>query len=452
MKTMEECRADVIVVGAGVAGLAATGEMCRGGLNVLILEGRDRVGGRIFTLHPRGAGTPVELGAEFIHGKPPDLWKVLRRAGIKPQLLSGEPWCRDEQGLHPRDNMFSGVEKIFEAMQKVTGDCSFADFLRTLGDKFPEKAMQRATSFVEGFNAARRDRISVQSLIQSNQADEKIHGDLQFRINEGYDRVVNEILRGIPQPSSRVLLKTVVKRIEWKPGRVTVLADSEAGKGKFLAPMALVTLPLGVLQAPPGAAGAVEFSPPLHEKRRALDRLEMGPATRVTLRFAKRFWAERSGIQSRQRLSDMGFLFASDADFPTWWTTLPRRAAVVTGWAAGPHADALAGRGQSEIIDRAVRALAGILAMPPASLKKLLVSAHTHDWQNDRFSRGAYSYALVGGAEAPRQLAAPIADTLFFAGEATDFSGHNGTVHGALASGERAAQQVLALKVRRLAS
>ena len=90
--------------------------------------------------------------------------------------------------------------------------------------------------------------------------------------------------------------------------------------------------------------------------------------------------------------------------------------------------------------------------MKQSDLKKLVVAAHTHDWQADPFSCGAYSYAVAGGAEAPRDLAAPIADTLFFAGEATDFTGHHGTVHGALASGVRAAQEVLKRDVRRLAS
>jgi monoamine oxidase len=90
--------------------------------------------------------------------------------------------------------------------------------------------------------------------------------------------------------------------------------------------------------------------------------------------------------------------------------------------------------------------------LKPAALRKLLVSAHTHDWQGDPFSRGAYSYALVGGTEAPRELARPIGDSLFFAGEATDFHGHNGTVHGALASGFRAAKEVLRVREQRLAS
>jgi monoamine oxidase len=403
---MKESRADVVVIGAGVAGLAAANELSRHGLRVLVLEARDRVGGRIWTLHPPDLNVPIELGAEFIHGKPPNLWKLLRRNGIKPQALSGRPWCRDERGLHPCDQMFAEVEKVFEAMEERGPDRSFAEFLRAWGSKFSEKAKQRATSYVEGFHAADRNRISVRSLIKSNEADEAIDGDSQFRLTQGYDRVVQVLLRGIPQHRSRVLLNTVVKRVEWQRGNVSVLAESPGAEMRtFLAPIAIVTLPLGVLKAAPGRAETVQFSPPLREKRESLGRLEMGPAIRVSLHFEERFWSKpQRGMKPSQNPADMGFLFATNTAFPAWWTLLPRKAPVLTGWAAGPRANALAGCSRAEITARAVHALAKIFSVKAQDLKKLQPAAYTHDWQADRFAQGAIQLRGSGRSRGSARL------------------------------------------------
>ena len=142
-------------------------------------------------------------------------------------------------------------------------------------------------------------------------------------------------------------------------------------------------------------------------------------------------------------MADLSFLFTDDSEFPTWWTSNPLPYPILTGWAAGPHAAAQTGRSQDAIIQSAVRALARILEQDESKLRQQLIGAYTHDWQQDAFSRGAYSYASVGGIDAARALAEPIAETLYFAGEATNYDGYNGTVHGAIATGYRAAREML---------
>ncbi len=138
---------------------------------------------------------------------------------------------------------------------------------------------------------------------------------------------------------------------------------------------------------------------------------------------------------------NMGFLFSRDPDVPTWWAKLDSR--MLTGWAGGPNGLRLSAYSDAEFTDRAVAALARILGIERRKIEEQLESAHTHDWVADPYCRGGYSYLAVGGEDAPRRLAAPLADTLFFAGEATEFTGHHGTVNGALASGTRAANEVL---------
>jgi monoamine oxidase len=207
----------------------------------------------------------------------------------------------------------------------------------------------------------------------------------------------------------------------------------------------LVTLPLALLKAPIGEVGVVEFTPPLpQEKVESLDKLEMGKVIRVVLRFRHRFWDEirPSGDQSKT-LSDMSFLFSQDEWFPTWWTTMPEKFPIITGWAPFRSAERLSGQSHAFVTQRSLQTLGRLLGVDWKKLETWLEAAYFHDWQSDPFSRGAYSYGKVGADGAQQGLAAPVENTLFFAGEATDTSGHNGTVHGAIASANRAAREIL---------
>jgi monoamine oxidase len=187
------------------------------------------------------------------------------------------------------------------------------------------------------------------------------------------------------------------------------------------------------------------FDPALPQaKLDALTKLEMGKVIRVTMRFKKRFWdtIPAPGKDGRT-LSDMGFLFSDDEWLPTWWTTMPRKQPIITGWAPFRCAEQLSGKSQSFVVDRCLLTLSRLLSVSEEQITSLFGAAYFHDWQNDPFSRGAYSYGAVGSDGAQETLASPIENTLFFAGEATDTSGHNGTVQGAIASGRRAAKEII---------
>jgi len=203
---------------------------------------------------------------------------------------------------------------------------------------------------------------------------------------------------------------------------------------------AIITLPLGVLQLPPNAPGAVRFSPHLTDKELALQGLASGPVLKITLRFACPFWEELDDGRYR----DAAFFHSPQADFPTFWTQMPLRAPLLVAWAGGPRALRAANNAEpGEVVGRAVAALQTMFGKR-CHIERELEAAYYHDWQQDPFARGAYSYVTVGGGNARRQLAAPIADTLFFAGEATDTQGETATVAGALQSGARAARETLA--------
>jgi monoamine oxidase len=195
---------------------------------------------------------------------------------------------------------------------------------------------------------------------------------------------------------------------------------------------AIITLPLGVLHA-----GTVDFEPVPQDIFFNIAKMAMGPVLRVSLLFDAKFWPK-----------DVSFLFAPEESLSTWWTPMPNPAPLITGWAGGPRALTLAQRIEASadpgaLLDESLGALSRVFGIPAPHLQAKLVSFHTHDWQADPYSRGAYSYAPAGAVDASQLIAEPALSTLYFAGEHTDTGGHWGTVHGALGSGLRAAAQIL---------
>jgi monoamine oxidase len=223
---------------------------------------------------------------------------------------------------------------------------------------------------------------------------------------------------------------------------VQIEADTARDHRRFAARCAIVTLPLGVLQA---GLEAVGFEPCLPAaKQAALDKLVMGKVVRVTLCFRKRFWENLIPPGATRSLAGLSFLFSRDPFFPTWWSTMPEPLPILTGWGAAHCAERLERlNGEPEVIEQCAKSLARLLGLPPGNVREQLRKAYFHDWTHDRFSLGAYSYVKAGGEGSQQVLAAPVEQTLFFAGEASDTTGHNGTVHGAIATGKRAANEVL---------
>ncbi|HEV2729927.1 MAG TPA: NAD(P)/FAD-dependent oxidoreductase, partial [Terriglobales bacterium] len=241
-------------------------------------------------------------------------------------------------------------------------------------------------------------------------------------------------------------LNTVATAIGWRHGSVEVSFRNHSGVITMTAPRLLITLPLSILQAIPEEPFAVRFVPDLpRQKQAALDKLAMGKVIRVTLRFRERFWEHLRPPHSTESksLANMSFLLSQEEWFPTWWTTTPEKLPIITGWAPFRCAERLSGHSTEFVIDKSLRSLSCLLKVSTSELERLFAQAYWHDWESDPFSRGAYSYVKAGGDGAQQALAAPVESTLFFAGEATDISGHNGTVHGAIASGYRAAKQIL---------
>jgi monoamine oxidase len=415
---------DVVIIGAGVAGLTAARDLTTAGARVLVLEARDRLGGRVMTHH--AAEGPVELGAEFVHGAFPEILAVAQEAGLRLREV-GRGGPPRTAGRRDAADFFSAMDKLLALASLGDADESFQQLVDRV-DVDP-KIKVNGLRLVEGYHAADPARISVQSLIRNTAADERPGAERQFRFAEGYDGLVTAIFQRVDPRLCEVRYNVVATAVEWRPKKVLIRTAAGA---EFTAPQAIVTVPLGVLKA-----GTIHFTPALHGKEQALRTLEMGAVVRVSLCLGSEVWA------TQERLAGDGFLFSGDPPFPVWWVSNPPPFPVVTGWAAGPNARALAGLSEAQRVRAAVDALTVVLGMDPVRLQQGLRGGFSHDWQTDPFSRGAYSYAAVGGSDAGEELGAPFDATLFFAGEATESDGQNATVHGAIASAQRVAKEVL---------
>jgi monoamine oxidase len=241
-------------------------------------------------------------------------------------------------------------------------------------------------------------------------------------------------------------LETIVEEISWSRGKVEIHARKRKAERRLSGLSALITLPLGVLKAVPPADGAVRFAPALTEKNESIQHLQMGNAVRITLRFHERFWEklELPNEDARISLWNLGFLHSRSERIPTWWTQLPVRAPILVGWAGGGAADAVSMLAPADLVEAALVSLSNILNFERGRLDSLFERAFVHNWSTDPFSRGAYSYVPVNGLDAMQRLASPVEDTLFFAGEATNWEGLWGTIHGAIATGRRAAREIIA--------
>jgi monoamine oxidase len=440
--------ADILIIGAGAAGLAAARELSSAGFEVTILEARDRIGGRIHTYRTDRSSLPIEVGAEFIHGRPPETLEIMNRTHLPLAEVPSRHWYLRDGMLTRSDEFWAKLEDLMEKMKEIKAqDQSFDEFLETYCQTHPlGEARTIARLYVEGFHAARPERVSVLGLNKANDAADSIDGDKQFRSLNGYDLIVQALYDEAVSHGAGVRLNTVVEEVRWQRNQIAVTSSSGNNTWDFKASRALVTLPLGVLQAGANEVGTVRFVPSLRKKDEAARKLAMGEVVRIVLRFRERFW-ENLKLPTKegpeQDLTELAFIHASNAVIPTWWTQLPVRVPLLVGWAGGPRAEKLTFETRESLLNKAIESLSTIFRIPYKEIGGLLEEFYAHDWHGDPFSRGAYSYVLVGGLEAQMELARSIDETLFFAGEALNTQGHIGTVHGAIASGIEAAHEII---------
>ncbi len=420
---------DVLIIGGGISGLTAARELAAQNIGVTLLEARPRLGGRIFTIASPSETAPIELGAEFIHGEKNEVWDLLKKSGLRAVPISDDHWRFEGGRLVKERSFWNRIEEVTDKIDPKK-DEPFSKFIDRQ-HSLSATTKKLVTDFVEGFNAADAERISTKALVAGS--DSKA-----FRIVGGYQALVGWMASDLTRQNVTIHTETTVKQVTWDHGEVVVHARTPEGVRTFQAATAIVTVPPSVLRA--SGAGAIQFQPGLPEsKRRVIEQAAIGNVIRIILKFRKRFWEED------------GFIHAPKAFLPVWWT-LPQTNALV-GWVGGPAATRMAGISQEALLNHMLTDVSEFFGLSRAEVESNCEASFYHDWINDPYAGGAYSYAAAGSLSLPHQLAEPVDDTLFFAGEATAALGKEGTVQGAIASGLHSAKQVaLALETKSVAS
>jgi len=420
---------EVAIVGAGVAGLAAARSITRFGIHCCVLEAAPVVGGRLRTLRRPGWQMPIELGAEFVHGRP---GPTLALDGGAVRLVAvPEHRVSIDARVQPLLDAWPRFARALAGARDAPSAESVAQYLARTSLAQGDHGLVRM--LVEGYHAAPTADVSARVVARDAG---KVAADFrQYRTADGYDRVLASLEHGISAEHCLIELGARVRLVRWGPGRVTLEGDGHAGPFRVRCQRALVTASVGVLQTH-HAAGGIAFDPLPVEFRSNLARLAMGHVFRVVLRFEQASWPlTPDGVEP-------SFVHVPSARFSTLWREARAGQVQLTAWAGGPPAQELSGLDEAALLDEALASVARATSTTIGSCRAQLIEAHYHDFNRDPLTRGAYSYVRPNGEHAADDLAQPWQDTLFFAGEALDRQ-YPGTVAGALGSGEHAARRLL---------
>lgn len=421
-------RGKVLVLGAGMSGLGAARELIAAGFEVVVLEARDRVGGRVWT-HDL-AGVPVDCGAGWIEGATGNpLTELTRSLGVTTQVDEDTWWFHDEDGSRVSG---SRLEKIESMLEEVDGareelveegeeDLSFADAVAQVVDDRDDELDPQQKRFVDLYIASRESDYAGPaeqlSALEGEIGDGFPGDDLVFP--KGYGTLPAALAAGLD-----IRLGQQVVRIQHSKTTGVVV---ETTRETFRADLALITVPLGVLRK-----GTISFIPELPKwKRSAIDSLRMGILDRVYLRFPEAFWPTEP--------AHFGYASSTRGEFPEWMNFQHHfKVPVLCAFVGGRYALEHERLTDEQILDNArkvLRTLFGETAPDPVAHK-------ITRWGQDPFTWGSYSFIPVGESAASHKALARPHPPLFFAGEATSHD-NPGTVHGAYLSGVREAKRIL---------
>jgi monoamine oxidase len=407
---------EVGILGAGIAGLVAGLELLRKGCSVTIYEARSNSGGRIQSLEWQGM--VVETGPEFIHGRLQETLALLRKYQIHFEPVNGKMYHLDKGKLEETNEMAEGWGQLLDKMKILKTDLPFREFLEIY---FPGKVFddlrQAAIGFAEGFDLADPDTASTWGLIKEWENEESE----QYRIPSGYQTLIKALENEFLQNGGKILFDHPIGQVNWVEKNIYL----EYRESRHRADKLIVTLPLSLLNNSAPDAESISFFPPAEEKKSAFRQIGFGTVVKLVMIWDKTFWTSM--------LPDAQFIF-SENFIPTWWTQYPQNLPMLTGWLGGPKAIQFANEPESFFLQKAIESLALIFSLSEEEINKGLIYYKVFNWKQEPFSRGAYSYSLVGSEQAKAIYRRPIQDRIYFSGEAAYEGPYPGTVEAAVVS------------------
>lgn len=421
---MNEPRYDVIVVGAGVSGLATARDLQAAGRRPLILEARDRIGGRLHT--DRSSGTPLDMGASWVHGVEGNpVARLLRKTGaslVKTHFDSNALYHKGGRiGTGDAPNDYCDVLDNFyrfarRRKKEMSGDesldAAFENFLRREHFRGERESVVRHLVHmeIETTYGANLSRMSLRWLHE----DDEYKG-ANVLVRSGYDALANELARGLD-----IRLRSPVDGVSDEGTGVKVFVGAQ----QFFADFVVVTVPLGVLQK-----GFIRFSPGFSEaKADALKGLGMGNLHKTFLEFSEKFWDETQTID----------IVHGDARWKEF-INLSKEIGkpILLALNGGKAATEALRMSKNEIADETFLVLQNAYRDATRPLR-----VTTTTWEDDPYAQGSYSIVPVGGSLTMCDDLAKPQGRVYFAGEHTN-SSYPATVHGAYLSGVRAAKSLI---------
>ncbi|HEY0041934.1 MAG TPA: NAD(P)/FAD-dependent oxidoreductase, partial [Flavisolibacter sp.] len=373
---------------------------------------------------------PVELGAEFIHGKLPITTELLEKAGAKKHTINGSIWQSKDGQLFKQADFIEDYEELEKKFDNLKSDVSVADFLseHLNGEQYKELRFS-LQNYVEGYYAADINKASTFALREELAREDED----QHRIEGGYQKLIKFLEETCVSKGVQFYFSQQVTQLHWKENSVEAMTHT----GSFSSKKVIVTVSIGVLQR-----DGIHFFPSLPEKKAAAMKLGFGQVVKINLLFEDAFWKDLF-LTGKKNLENLNFLL-SEEEIPTWWTQHPNEEPLLTGWVGGPKAALLQNLDREQLVNKAIYSLSRIFNIDVLHLQQKLIAAEYYDWAEDPHFYGAYSYEVLQGEEYMKQILTPVEQTLFFAGEGLHHGSEIGTVEAALQSGRSVAQQVTA--------
>ncbi|NUY79678.1 FAD-dependent oxidoreductase [Flavobacterium sp. MAH-1] len=407
-----------IVIGAGAAGLMAAYELSRKGVDVIVLEAENRIGGRAHTFTPSGFANFIEAGAEFIHGSLPLTLRLMKKAKLEyaEASMNMDAFRNGKFVTAFHSPYWEAFEtKAFELKR----DCTLSEFFdRHFSDAKYDQLRKEAFEMGQGLDLADPQRLSVFCI-----RDEWTSTETQYRPVSGYAPLFGFLADEVSRNHGKILLDHKVRHIRWEKGNVEV----QTNNGSFSADAVIVTTTLGNLQK-----RTISFEPAFDD--RFFDAVGFGEVIKILMEFEFPFWEKTH--------PELGFLFTED-EF-TFWTQLSLKRPLLTGWIGNDRASEIAKKDDETIVELLLSKLDE--AFPKADVRKIVRAKAVFRYTKSEPTNGAYSWTMPESKKAVSQINKGIADTVWFAGEAFERTGDVGTVEAAFGSGRYIARKILKLK------